>query len=180
MSMWTRYCCKNINKHHHDILFCRFLNQAPSQNWVQGVTNLEHMCMSVRPSATITPLFSLSPLTALTHLTLNFGRLDLEPEAPFYAERVLDIAALPALKYLSLTLVNHSFEQAAADALATASGLTALELLRHVPQVPMDFFEFHNGVAFLAKLPNLEVCVGASFSAETSVSSPRQLNIFII
>ena len=39
--------------------------------------------------------------------------------------------------------------QAAADALAAATQLTCLELLRCVPAVPMNFFDFHNGVAFL-------------------------------
>jgi hypothetical protein len=39
--------------------------------------------------------------------------------------------------------------QAAADALAAASRLTALELLRCVPSVPMNFFDFHSGVSLL-------------------------------
>lgn len=39
--------------------------------------------------------------------------------------------------------------QAAADALAAATQLTALEVLRCVPSVPMNFFDFHSGVSFL-------------------------------
>jgi hypothetical protein len=101
------------------------------------------------------PPLHLAPLTALTALALIYGLLGTEIEAPFTAHRAAEIAALPSLSHLSLTLANHSFEQVAADALAAAVSLTCLELLRHVPSLPMNFFDFHLGMDFVERMASL-------------------------
>lgn len=83
---------------------------------------------------------------------------------------------------LTSPLSNHGFEQAAANELASATGLTALELLRHVPSLPMNFFDFHLGVDAIAALTRLRrlklndarfICQGsdASWDPLTRLSS---------
>lgn len=124
----------------------------------------------------VPPLLPAAPaLTALTALRLTFGLPHTELDSHFGGAHAAAFAALPALEHLSLTFVNHTFEDAAASALAGATGLTALELLRCVPAVPMNFFDFHSGVAFVEGMRRLRrlklndarfVCRGAGNSWE--------------
>jgi hypothetical protein len=148
---------------------------APPPPWPAPLAALERLTLTVAPPprhSSADPLF-LAPLRRLSALSLTYGTPALELESPFTAARAREIATLPALLHLSLTVVNHGFEQDAADSLAAAACLTSLELLRCVPSVPMNFFEFHNGVRFLAGMRSLRrlklndarfICQGAAAS----------------
>lgn len=107
------------------------------------------------PSRVPTLLPAAASLTALTALRLTFGLPHTELDSHFGAAQAAAFAALPALMHLSLTFVNHTFEDAAAGALAAATGVTALEVLRCVPAVPMNFFDFHSGVRFVEGMRRL-------------------------
>lgn len=101
------------------------------------------------PSRVPTLLPATPALSTLTALRLTYGLPHTELDSHFGAERAAAFAALPALVHLSLTFVNHALDDAAAAALAAATGLTALEILRCVPAVPMNFFDFHGGIRFV-------------------------------
>lgn len=137
--------------------FVRAHAPTPPAPWTAPLSRLERLALSISPPpqhASADPLF-LAPLRRLSALALTYGTPGLEVDCPFTVARVREITALPALRHLALTMVNHGFEQAAADALAGASRLTALELLRCVPAVPMSFLDFHVGVRFLPALRHL-------------------------
>eukprot|EP00892_Ulva_mutabilis_P002000 jgi/Ulvmu1/11800/UM080_0011.1 len=122
----------------------------------------------------VPPLLPAAPaLTTVTALRLTHGLPHTELDSHFGAARAACIAALPSLEHLSLTFVNHALEDAAAGALAAATGLTALEILRCVPAVPMNFFDFHGGIRFVEGMRRLRrlkindarfICRGANNS----------------
>jgi hypothetical protein len=162
----------------------------PRAPWPAPLTALERLALTITPPellASKDPL-CLAPLRRLSALTLTYGTPEFELESHFTTDRVGELTALPALRHLSLTLVNHGFEQAAADALAAATRLTALELMRCVPAVPMNFFEFHVGVQFLANMRRLRrlklndarfICQGSAVSWGP-LSSLRHLDTLAI
>jgi hypothetical protein len=121
--------------------------------WTRSITSVTNLSLDISPPPYgVAGALPLSPLTRLSSLTISYGSRKYEAEAPFTAERTASFMELPALRHLSLTLVNHAFEQAAADMLALGSQLTSLELLRVVCGIPMAFFDFHLGVNFLTSL----------------------------
>lgn len=79
-------------------------------------TSLRTLAVTVRPrrlSPSRTPGV-LPPHALLPHLSalsLTYGLPDTELESYFTAARVSPIANLPSLKHLSITTINHSFEQ---------------------------------------------------------------------
>lgn len=149
------------------------------------------MCLCrVEPAYYYQPDLHLRTLTSLTHLQLRYGSEEIETgcEVPFGEDRVSDFSGLPALARLSVTLTNQGFEEAAARALAPATRLTSLELLRNFADVPMQFFRFYDGTEWLAPLSGLRalkmndarfVCIraDASWSTLTLLTHLESLSI---
>lgn len=135
-----------------DVAVCGALPAVPH---LGALDTLRSLHLSAAPTAARAAALPLSPLTALSALRLRYGNPDLDIDGPFTPQRAAAIATLPALRDVSLTLVNHGFEQAAADALAAAPRLTALELLRDIASTPMHYFDWVRGAGFLAGLSGL-------------------------
>jgi hypothetical protein len=132
--------------------------------WTHSLTSLSRLSLDISPPPCgVAEALPLGTLTHLASLVISYGSRTYETEAPFTAARTASFLGSPALRHLSLTLVNHAFEQAAADALALGSQLTSLDLLRLTCGFPMAFFNFHAGIDFVTSLSNLR-CLKVNFA----------------